>query len=135
MATPSKKKTVGAAKPDAEPGPPVLAWAMGGLGLILLLTCLVVILSQGLGEARPPDIRTRVVEIRAADGQWLAEVEVRNLGGETGAEVQVEGRAGAETASATVDYVPAGGEAAIVLGFTEDPRTDLRLRVAGWIEP
>ncbi|WP_299176887.1 hypothetical protein [uncultured Brevundimonas sp.] len=135
MAAAPKKKNAGSAKPDTEPGPPVLAWIMGGLGLALLLTCLAVILSQGLGETRPPDIRPRLVEVRAADGQWLAEIEVRNTGGETAADVQIEGRSGGETASVTVDYVPAGGKAAVVLGFTQNPRSDLHLRVRGWTEP
>lgn len=132
---PSKPSASTPSKASKAPDPPGLAWMMGGLGLVLVLGCLGVILWRATSDIEGPDVHLRLIETRAAQGQWLAEIEARNLGGETAAEVEIEGRLGDESASALVDYLPASGRRTVVLGFTEDPAGRLDLRTRGWIEP
>ena len=127
-----------ASKPTSTskaPDPPWLAWAMGGLGIVLVLGCLSVILWRAMSEVEGPDVQLRLIGTRPSQGQWLAEIEARNLGGETAAEVEIEGRLGDETASALVDYLPASGRRRVILGFSENPEGKLEMRTRGWIEP
>lgn len=134
--TPSKPAaTKPTAKTGKAPDPPWLAWLMGGLGLVLVLGCLVVILWRTASPIQGPDVQLRLVETRAGQGQWLAEIEARNLGGETAADVEIEGRLGEESASALIDYLPASGQRTVVLGFSENPEGRLDLRTRGWVEP
>ena len=133
-----KPSKIPASKPGSTstaPDPPWLAWAMGGLGIVLVLGCLSVILWRAMSEVEGPDVQLRLIGTRPSQGQWLAEIEARNLGGETAAEVEIEGRLGDETASAVVDYLPASGRRTVILGFSENPEGRLEMRTRGWIEP
>ena len=115
--------------------PPVLEWIMGGLGLLLTLAVLVIILREAVGPGGPPVIEPALHAVHGGPGRWRAEIEVRNTGHATAAAVEIEGVLGDETASATLDYVPAGGRERIVLGFAADPRAGLELHTRGWTEP
>ncbi len=117
------------------PAPAWLEWAMGGLGLVLVLAALAVIGAGALGPREPARLDASLGAVRAAGAVWLAEVEVRNRGDETAAAVEVEGRLGDQTASATLDYVPAHGRRRLTLAFDADPRGAVRLSVPGWSEP
>jgi len=121
-------------KPGPPPAPALLEWAMGGLGLLLVLAVLAVIAAEAFGARAPARLEARLGEIRPAGARWLAEVEVRNLGGETAAGVEVEGRLGDRTARATIDYVPAHGAEQVTLAFDADPRA-AEVSVAGWSKP
>ena len=122
-------------KPAPAPAPALLEWAMGALGLLLVLAALAVIGAGAFGPREPARLEATLGEVRPAGAVWLAEVEVRNLGDETAAAVEVEGRLGDQTAAATIDYVPAHGEEAITLVFESDPRGAVELSVPGWSEP
>ena len=115
--------------------PPRLEWVMGGLGLVLTLAVLAVILREAMAPGGPPVLEPSLHAVHGGPGAWRAEVEVRNTGAATAAAVEVEGRLGEETASATLDYVPAGGKETATLGFAADPRAGLELQVRGWTEP
>ena len=122
-------------KPAPLPAPAWLEWAMGGLGLLLVLATLAVIGAGALGPREPARLEARLVGVRPAGDVWLAEVEVRNLGDETAAGVEVEGRLGDRTSSATLAYVPAHGRERATLAFAADPRGAVELSVPGWSEP
>ncbi|KQW86787.1 hypothetical protein [Brevundimonas sp. Root1279] len=124
-----------APKPKAEDKPPVLEWIMGALGLLIVLGVLGVILSEAFGPRDPAALEARLVEARPSPTGWLAEIEVENAGDETAAQVEIEGRLGAETASATLDYVPARSRERLTLGFDADPRSGLTLHTKGFTEP
>lgn len=124
----------GRRKPGPPPGPAVLEWAMGGLGLLLVLTALTVIVLEAAGAREPARIEARLTGVRPAGAVWLAEVEVRNLGDRTAAAVEIEARLGDETAHAAIDYVPAHGEEHATLVFPADPRA-AEVTVSGWTEP
>jgi len=115
--------------------PPRLEWVMGGLGLVLTLAVLAVILREAMAPGGPPVLEPSLHAVHGGPGAWRAEVEVRNTGAATAAAVEVEGRLGEEIASATLDYVPAGGKETATLGFRSDPRAGLELQVRGWTEP
>ena len=121
-------------KTEKMPPPAVLEWAMGGLGLLLVLAVLAVIALEASGAREPARLEARLAEIRPAGPRWLAEVEVRNLGDETAAAVEVEGRLGDRTAQAVIDYVPARGKERVTLAFDADPRA-AEVSVAGWSRP
>lgn len=121
--------------PAPLPPPTLLEWAMGGLGLLLVLVTLAVIVIEALGATEPARLEAHLVEVRPAGRVWLAEVEVRNRGGQTAAAVEVEGRVGDRTARASLDYVPAHGEGTVTLAFPSDPRGTVGLSVPGWTRP
>jgi uncharacterized protein (TIGR02588 family) len=122
-------------QPAPLPAPALLEWAMGGLGLLLVLAALAVIVIDAFGETAPARLEPRLLEARPAGDVWLAEVEVRNRGGQTAAAVKVEGRVGDTTAHATLDYVPAHGQGTVTLAFPSDPRGTVALSVPGWTRP
>ena len=122
-------------KPAPNPKPPLLEWIMGGLGLLLTLAVLAVILREAMAPGGPPVLEPRLHAVHGGPGAWQAEVEVRNTGPATAAAVEIEGVLGDETATATLDYVPAGGEAEGDGLLAADPRAGLELQVRGWIEP
>ena len=126
----ARKKT-----PAALPAPALLEWAMGALGLLLVLAVLAVIGAGAFGPRQPARLEASLGEVRPAGAVWLAQVEVRNLGDETAAAVEVEGRLGDQTATATLDYVPAHGRRRLTLSFDADPRGAVQLSVPGWSEP
>ena len=109
-----------ARKTSAPPGAAVLEWAMGGLGLLIVLAALGVILVEAAGPRDPARLEARLESARPEGGGWLAEVE---------------GTLGDEAASATIDYVPAHGRELVMLSFDGDPRAGLELSVHGWSEP
>ena len=124
-----------AARQTSKMSPPaLLEWAMGGLGLLLVLAVLAVLASEAFGAREPARLEAELGEIRPVGAVWLAEVEVRNLGGETAAAVEVEGRLGEDTAGATIDYVPAHGSERVTLVFPADPRA-AEMSVSGWSKP
>ncbi len=122
-------------KPGPPPAPALLEWGMGALGALIVLTVLSIILSGAFGPRDPAALEARLQSARPAAAGWLAEVEVSNTGDETAAAVEVEGRLGDQTATATLDYVPAHGRETVVLSFDADPRGAVELGVPGWSEP
>ncbi|MFN3932189.1 MAG: hypothetical protein ACK4JY_10620 [Brevundimonas sp.] len=122
-------------KPAPLPAPTWLEWAMGALGLILVLAVLAVVGAGAFGPHQPARLEASLGDVRPAGAVWLAEVEVRNVGDETAAAVEVEGRLADQTASATLDYVPAHGRGHVTLSFDADPRGAVALSVPGWSEP
>ncbi len=122
-------------KPGPPPAPALLEWAMGGLGLLIVLAVLAVVVFEALGPRTPAAVEARLQSARPVAGRWLAEVEVSNSGDRTAAAVEVEGRLGSETARAVIDYVPAHGRETAVLTFDADPRGAVELSVPGWAEP
>jgi len=121
--------------PSPLPAPALLEWAMGGLGLLLVVAVLAIVTIEALGPREPPRIEARLGEVRRSGAVWLAGIEVRNLGDETAAGVEIEGRLGDRTVGATLDYVPAHGQEQVTLVFDADPRSAIELSVPGWSEP
>ena len=119
---------------SSTPDRPVLQWIMAGLGLLLTLTAAGIIVYEAMQPPSPPDLTAEVTAVRPASSGFVAEIEVRTLGRDTAAAVQVEGRSGAETASASIDYVPGKGRTAVALAFPGEPaRAALHLHGGGGV--
>ena len=128
-------------KTTSKPRKPLLEWIVAGLGLILTLGALGV-LAMDLGQpASPPELSARAVGITPVATGFQIEIEVANAGRATAAGVEIEGvltppSGPAETAGASLDYVPGSGAETLTLMFRTDPRAgDLELTVRGWSEP
>lgn len=118
-----------------------LEWACGILGLALILLAIGFMTWQVLrSDARYPDLRLVVTDIRPQGERYLVVVRVQNRGGASAQAVRVRGRlagtGGDEASEATVDYVPAGSARQVGLYFRHDPaRYRLELRTEGYQEP
>lgn len=119
-----------------------LEWVLAAFGALLVLGAVGHLLYEALAEpATPPDVRVEVVGVRPVGGGYLAEFRAENRGRSTAARLSVEGtlRQGAttvETASATLDYLPAEGSRRGGLFFSRDPRAyALDVRAVGYERP
>lgn len=116
---------------------PLAEWIVGGLGLLGVVAMLAVLLLEiAVGERAPPALSISTGQATPSPTGWVLPVTVRNTGDRTAAGVEVEGALGEQTATATLDYVPAQGSAEAGLIFAADPRGQaVRLRVSGYAEP
>ena len=133
---------------EAEKGPgtikeaPLWMWAIGVLGLALVLGSIVFMLYEAVaGDSSPPDVTVRVDSILPTRNGFLVEFRVVNEGGSTAEGLTVEGelRNGTErleTSNTTIEYVPSHSEREGGLFFTSDPRQyELQLRAKGYEKP
>lgn len=121
---------------------PVWMWAIGVLGLVLVIGSIGFALYEAAaGDSSPPDVAVEVEGIVPAENGFLVEFRAVNEGGTTAAGLTVEGelRNGTEiveTSDTTVEYVPSHSQRAGGLFFTLDPRQyELQLRATGYETP
>ena len=116
---------------------PALEWITAALGLILFLGLLGVLASEALSSADDdvPRLSARIGGVTAIPGGHAVRFSVSNASGQTAAAVQVEGKLGAETASATLDYVPGRSEAKGGLMFKGYPAAGVAIAVLGYELP
>ena len=119
-----------------------IEWVVAAASALLVLGAVGYLLYEALAEPpTPPAVEVTVEAVRAVGDGYLVEFEAQNRGRTTAAGLVVEGtlRRGAETvetASVTLDYVPAEGSRRGGLYFTEDPRAyALALRPTGYGRP
>lgn len=119
-----------------------IEWVVAAASALLVLGAVGYLLYEALAEPlTPPAVEVTVEAVRAVGDGYLVEFEAQNRGRTTAAGLVVEGtlRRGAETvetASVTLDYVPAEGSRRGGLYFTEDPRAyALALRPTGYSRP
>lgn len=112
-------------------------WGAAALSAALVLAVAGLLLYEALGEApTPPDVHVTAAEVHPAGPGYLVEFEAENRGTTTAAAVEIEGALGDETASATLDYLPAEGTRRGGLYFSSDPRGGpLELRAVGYKRP
>jgi uncharacterized protein (TIGR02588 family) len=109
-------------------------WVVAALSAVVVLGAIGAMLYQAFTtDDAPPDVTIAVEDIRDLGGGYLVEFSARNGGGSTAAGLAVEGTLEAdtgevETATATLDYVPARASRGGGLYFRNDPR-DYRLTV------
>lgn len=107
---------------------PPAEWAIAAVGALLACGIIVLLAVQSINSGDgPPLLSTAVTGVVAAstDGH-LVRGSVSNSGGQAASNVQVEGRLYVdgdmvESASAELDYVPAGTDRPFVLLFARDP--------------
>ena len=126
---PARKKT-----PTPAVARPVLQWLMAAVGAVVTLTAVGIVVWEALQPPSPPALSARIVAIQSTAAGHVATVLVRNDGDDTAAAVDIEGVLGDQTATATLDYVPAHGHARAYLRFDGDPRA-ATVAVKGWSAP
>ena len=113
---------------------PVLQWAMAILGGLVTVAIIGVVIWEALQPAAPPAMTARIIAVEATASGHVAVIKVLNDGDDTASAVDIEGVLGAETATATVDYVPGHGHAKAFLRFDADPHA-ASVTVKGWSAP
>lgn len=125
-------------KPRSHPSrTPLAEWIVGGAGLLIVVAMLSILLHHAVtSRGAPPLLTVSAGPVVQTPAGWLQKVRVANGGDHTAASVEVQGDLGEETASATLDYVPAHGSADAALMFQADPRSGgLQLSTSGFTEP
>ncbi|ATY31802.1 hypothetical protein [Sphingomonas psychrotolerans] len=120
------------------PSTSALEWIAAGLGLLAILFVGAVIGREALtAEATQlPVLEVRATRIVPNATGFVVEFEVINQASGTAAAVEVEGQLGAETSSATLDYVAGNANTKGGLFFRQDPRGQkLELRALGFQTP
>lgn len=129
-------------KYGAQRKPPPWERVVAGTGLALVTALLGYLLHHAIaGDHSPPNVLVDVVEIRENGDDFLVIFEGRNDGGTTASGVVITGslsRFGivTESASTTLDFLPAGSSRRGGLFFRHDPRElTLRLTPSGYVVP
>lgn len=122
--------------------PPLWERIVAGLGLVMVVALLGYLLHHAIaGDHSPPNILVEVVEVRDNGEDFLVIFDVRNAGGTTASSVVITGeltRFGlvTESATATIDFIPAESIRRGGLFFRHDPReTTLRITPSGYVVP
>ena len=122
-----------------QPGStPALEWIAAGLGLAAILFVVAVIGREALiGESdQLPSLEVHATRVVPNAAGYVVEFEVVNHASGTAAAVEIEGQAGAETSSATLNYVAGNASGKGGLFFRNDPRGQkLELRALGFQTP
>lgn len=124
-------------RPESHGGTSWIEWVVAAASALLVLAAVGYLFYEALGKTQtPPNIRVTATAIRPMGDGYLVEFAAENRGGTTAASVEVEGTLAAETASATLDYVPAEGRRTGGLYFSSDPRSHpLALKATGYARP
>ena len=122
------------AQATAPASTPLLQWAMAILGGVVTAAIIGVVIWEALQPTAPPALSARIVDVETTSSGHVAVIKVVNDGDDTASAVDIEGVLGAETATATVDYVPGHGHAKAFLRFDADPRA-ASVPVKGWSAP
>lgn len=126
----------------SQGGPSPLEWALAAASALLVLGVVGFLLYEALAEPlTPPEVAVAVEAIRPLQSGYLVEFRAENRGQTTAAGLHIEGTlkrgsATVETASTTLDYVPAEAGRRGGLYFTVDPRAyELSVRPTGYGRP
>ena len=129
-------------KPAKINSAPPWMWAIGLLGLVLVLGSIAFMLYEAAaGDSSPPDVTVKVESIAASRNGFLVRFSVINEGGSTAEGLTVEGelRKGTqsiEISNTTIEYVPSHSQREGGLYFTSDPNQhELRVRAKGYEKP
>jgi uncharacterized protein (TIGR02588 family) len=117
---------------------PALEWIAAAIGLAAILFVAVVIGREALtGEPEQlPSLEVHATRVVPNAAGFVVEFEVVNHTSGTAAAVAIEGQSGAETSSATLDYVAGNASGKGGLFFKHDPRGQkLELRALGFQTP
>jgi uncharacterized protein (TIGR02588 family) len=113
---------------------PILEWVLGGIGCVLLVSCVVFLVYEGLSsDEQPGPITATVLEIVDVGNRHVVTFEVMNGGSQTLSNFQVSGRLlerdrEVERATTTIDYLPGRSSQQGGFYFDRDPR-DMRLEI------
>jgi uncharacterized protein (TIGR02588 family) len=113
---------------------PLIEWILGGIGIVLLGTCIAFLVYEGVNDGEEPgEITTSVVETVSAGDRHVVTFRIHNSGSQTLSNLQVsarllDGDREVERATTTLDYLPGGSTKEGGFYFNRDPR-ELRLEI------
>jgi uncharacterized protein (TIGR02588 family) len=121
---------------------PALEWLLGAIGAALLLAAVALLVRDGLNRTqRPGVVEARVLDVARAGTAFVVRFELRNSGDETLSNLRVtarlaDGDSVIETASTTIDYLPAHSTHAGGFYLRHDPdRYTLAIAPEGYQVP
>jgi len=121
---------------------PFLERLLGGVGVVLLVACVIFLVYEGMhGDERPGQVSATVTDIALAGDMYVVTFELHNAGSQTLSNVSVTARLGEgdrelERAQTTIDYLPGHSRQGGGFYFKNDPRKhELEIRPEGYQEP
>lgn len=121
---------------------PFLERLLGGIGVVLLVACIVFLVYEGIhGDERPGQVSAQMTTVVAAGDMYVVTFELHNGGTQTLSNVAVsatltQGERELERAATTIDYLPGHSTQAGGFYFKNDPRKHtLEIRPEGYQEP
>jgi uncharacterized protein (TIGR02588 family) len=121
---------------------PILEWALGAIGVALLVSCVAFLVYEGVinGE-RPGAVSATVKDIISTKGAYIVTFELHNAGSQTMSNVHVtahlsDGTRETERVHTVIDYLPARSHQEGGFYFKNDPRRfELEIGVEGYQKP
>lgn len=121
---------------------PFLEWLIGGIGVVLLVSCVAFLVYQGLvnGE-RPGPVSASVLEILDVGDRHVVTFKIGNEGTQTLSNLQIsahllDGEREVESARTTIDYLPGNSSQEGGFYFEHDPRAlKIEIRPEGYQKP
>ncbi|MGV3650775.1 MAG: hypothetical protein ACO1OK_05075 [Devosia sp.] len=112
-----------------------IEWAAAALSALLVLGLCLYLIFEGLMQRQGHASCSLAITTRTqtAAGEAVT-VEAHNIGRKAAIAVEIEGVLGEVTATATLDFLPAGGSKPVILVLPA-PTDGLAVRVSGYTEP
>jgi uncharacterized protein (TIGR02588 family) len=118
-----------------EADTPLLEWLLGGIGAVLVTTCVAFLIYEGVSNGEEPGaISASVKDIVSADGAHIVTFELHNAGSQTLSNLHVTAHLTAgdrevERVQTVIDYLPGRSHQEGGFYFKNDPRK-FRLEIA-----
>ena len=139
MAT-TKEKRSPARKAEADTA--LIEWVFGGIGVVLLLSCIAFLAYEGFNNGEEPGpITSSVIDIVAAGDHHIVTFEIANGGSQTLSNLHVsarllDGEREVESARTMIDYLPGRSSHEGGFYFEHDPRAlRIEIRPEGYQKP
>jgi uncharacterized protein (TIGR02588 family) len=122
---PSKKKS---SEPAQKAQTPFLEWLLGGVGVVLLLSCVAFLVYEAInGNEQPGAITASVKEIVSAGDAYVVTFELHNAGSQTLSNVQLtarltNGEREVERVQTVIDYLPGRSQQEGGFYFKQNPK-------------
>ena len=129
---PAKKKQ---SEPAQKRQTPFIEWLLGGIGVVLLVCCIVFLVYEGVTSTEQPGaITASVKEIVPAGDAYVVTFELHNAGSQTLSNVHLTARLldeerELERAETVIDYLPGRSQQEGGFYFKHDPR-GLRVEIS-----
>ncbi|MBA3777999.1 MAG: hypothetical protein H0X16_01595 [Chloroflexi bacterium] len=118
-----------------------LEWLVLGLSVVAIGGLVAFLFLDGLSEETPPSpvAEIHLEKAHTSDLGWYAPVTVTNQGDEAAEAIVLEASADVdgseEVSEVDIDYLPAGTDVEVEIGFSAEPDSEIQLRIVGFRLP